>query len=70
LRLSPDVALKTYEAAANAMGGFAKDARFDLKGFKNMLKLRAETEGPAGATPPPPEQYYDLSYYDHALAGL
>jgi hypothetical protein len=70
LKLAPDVAVKTYEAAADPVGGFAKDARFDVEGFKNTLKLRAELEGPAGSTLPAPEKYYDLSYYERALAGL
>ena len=48
----------------------AKDARFDMEGFKNVLKLRAEIEGQWGGTPPAPDKYIDLSYYDKALAGL
>jgi hypothetical protein len=51
-------------------GGFAKDARFDVEGFKSTLKLRAEIEGQWAGTPPPPEKYIDLSYYERALAGL
>ena len=70
LKLNPDVAAGSYEAAADPVNGFAKDARFDLEGFKNVLKLRAEIEGQWGGTPPPPEQYIDLSYYGRALAGL
>jgi hypothetical protein len=48
----------------------AKDAKFDMPGFHNVLKLRAEIEGQWGGTPPPPDLYIDLSYYDKALAGL
>ncbi len=70
LKLAPEVALKTYEAAADPLGGFARDARFDLEGFKNTLKLRAEMEGPGGGAPQPPEKYLNLSYYERALAGL
>ena len=40
-------------------GGFAKDAQFDLEGFKNVLKLRAEVEGQWGGHPPALEKYYD-----------
>lgn len=70
LKVAPDVALKSYEMAADPARGFAKDARFDVEGFKNTLKLRAELEGQWGGTPPPPDKYFDLSYYDRALAGL
>jgi ABC-type nitrate/sulfonate/bicarbonate transport system substrate-binding protein len=69
-KLSLDVALKSYEAAVDPAGGFSKDARFDVEGFKNTLKLRAELEGQWGGTPPVPEKYYDSSYYERALAGL
>jgi hypothetical protein len=51
-------------------GGFAKDAAFDLEGFKNVLKLRAEVEGSWGGHPPAPEKYYDPAYYNAALAKL
>ena len=70
LKLPPDVALKSYEIAVDPVRGFAKDARFDIEGFKNTLKLRAELEGQWGGTPPPPDKYFDLSYYERALAGL
>jgi hypothetical protein len=46
------------------------DARLDVEGFKNVLKLRAEIEGQWGGTPPSPEKYLDLSSYERALAGL
>jgi hypothetical protein len=48
----------------------AKDAKFDMAGFRNVLKLRAEIEGQWGGNPPPPEKYLDLSYYDRAIASL
>ncbi len=70
LKLPLEVAAKSYEAAADPVGGFAKDARFDIEGFKNTLKLRAEIEGQLGGTPPPPDKYLDLSYYERALGGL
>jgi hypothetical protein len=44
--------------------GFSRDAAFDLTGFKNVLTLRAETEG---GTPADPQHYIDLSYYDRAM---
>jgi ABC-type nitrate/sulfonate/bicarbonate transport system substrate-binding protein len=69
LKLPPDVAEKSFEQAADPKVGFAKDAAFDLEGFRNVLKIRAEFES-GGAPPPPAEKYLDLSYYQKALAGL
>ena len=66
--LAPDVAAATYESLMTRPGGFAKDAAFDLQGFQNVLKLRAEVEGSWGGHPPAPEKYYDSSYYEAALA--
>jgi ABC-type nitrate/sulfonate/bicarbonate transport system substrate-binding protein len=68
--LAPDVAVETYELGMTRPGGYEKDAAFDLDGFKNVLKLRAEVEGQWGGHPPGPEKYYDSSYYDAALAKL
>jgi len=68
-KLPPEVAARTYEMALGP-GGFAKDAKFDLEGFKNVLKLRAEILGTWGGTPPAPEKYLDLSYYQRALTGI
>ena len=68
--LTPEVAAETYESSMTKPGGFAKDATLDLDGFKNVLKLRAEIEGSWGGNPPPPEKYYDPSYYNAALAKL
>lgn len=68
--LAPEVAAETYEVSMTKPGGFARDARFDLQGFTNVLKLRAEIEGSWGGHPPGPEKYYDSTYYDAALAKL
>jgi ABC-type nitrate/sulfonate/bicarbonate transport system substrate-binding protein len=70
LKLTPDVAAQSYAVATDPVDGIAKDAKFDMAGFKNVLKLRAEIEGQWGGTPPAPDKYLDLSYYDKALAGL
>jgi ABC-type nitrate/sulfonate/bicarbonate transport system substrate-binding protein len=67
LKLPPDVAAACYASAADRDEGLAKDAKFDMEGFKNVLKLRADW---TGATPGAPEKYIDLSYYQKALAGL
>ena len=67
LELSPDIAAAVYDVVTDQQEGFAKDGRFDLAGFKNVLRLRAEYEGVAPAAP---EKYLDLSYYRRALNGL
>jgi len=68
--LSPEIAAETYASSFTKPGGFAKDARFDLEGFETVLKLRAEVEGQWGGHPPPPQKYYDPSYYEAALRTL
>jgi len=70
LKLTPQVAALAYAAATDPAEGMAKDAKFDMAGFANVLKLRAEIEGQWGGKPPAPEKYVDLSYYDRALSGL
>jgi ABC-type nitrate/sulfonate/bicarbonate transport system substrate-binding protein len=67
LKLAPDVAAESYAIAVDPKGGMARDAAFDMEGFKNVLKLRADW---TGMTPGAPEKYIDLSYYKKALAGL
>jgi ABC-type nitrate/sulfonate/bicarbonate transport system substrate-binding protein len=68
LKLTPEIAARAYAIVTDPTDGMAKDAKFDMEGFKNVLKLRAEIEGQWGGTPPPPERYIDLSYYAKALA--
>lgn len=70
LKLPEPVAARTYAIAADPAEGLAKDAKFDLDGFKNVLKLRASMTGQWGGNPPAPEKYLDLSYYGKAMAGL
>jgi ABC-type nitrate/sulfonate/bicarbonate transport system substrate-binding protein len=70
LKLPADVAAKSYSVVTDPAEGFAKDGKFDLQGFKNVLKLRAEIEGQWGGTPPALGKYIDLSYYDKAIAVL
>jgi len=65
---APEIAAESYESSMNHPGGFVADAQFDLEGFKNVLKLRAEIEGSWGGHPPSPDKYYDSTYYDAALA--
>jgi ABC-type nitrate/sulfonate/bicarbonate transport system substrate-binding protein len=66
--LVPRIAAEDYQLTISQPGGFAKDAQFDLRGFENVLKLRAEIEGQWGGHPPSPDKYYDPSYYDASLA--
>jgi ABC-type nitrate/sulfonate/bicarbonate transport system substrate-binding protein len=65
LKLPQDVAEKSLTLMAEPGFGFARDAAFDMAGFKNVLALRAEIEG---GTPSDPQRYIDLSYYDRAMA--
>jgi ABC-type nitrate/sulfonate/bicarbonate transport system substrate-binding protein len=67
LKLSPEVARRTLELMADPKFGFTPDGRFDMQGFRNVLALRAEIEGDWGGTPPAPERYIDLSYYERAM---
>ena len=67
LKLSPEVARRSLELMADPKFGFAPDGRFDMQGFRNVLALRAEIEGSWGGTPPAPERYIDLSYYERAM---
>jgi ABC-type nitrate/sulfonate/bicarbonate transport system substrate-binding protein len=64
LKLPQDVAEKSLVLMAEPGFGFARDAAFDMPGFKNVLALRAEVEG---GTPSDPQRYIDLSYYDRAM---
>jgi len=66
--LTPEIATEDYGLSMTRPGGFAKDAQFDLRGFENVLELRAEVEGQWGGHPPAPDKYYDPSYYDAAVA--
>ncbi|MBX9776148.1 MAG: ABC transporter substrate-binding protein [Xanthobacteraceae bacterium] len=70
LKLSPSDAERTYRLIVDPRNGIERDARLDLDGFRNTLKLRAEIEGQWGGTPPPAERYVDESYYRRALAEL
>jgi ABC-type nitrate/sulfonate/bicarbonate transport system substrate-binding protein len=65
--LPADVAAEAYILSMTRPGGYQKDARLDLEGFANVLKLRAEIEGQWNGHPPLPEKYYDASYFDAAL---
>jgi hypothetical protein len=68
-KLPQDIVARTLQFAVDQKG-FATDAKFDLVGFRNALKLRADMLGTWGGIPPAPDKYLDLSYYQRALAGL
>lgn len=68
LKISRDVAERTYLVLVDPVRGFTPDARFDMEGFRNLLALRAEIEGRASERNA--ESYLDLSYYARALAAL
>lgn len=70
LNLSPEIAAAAYAISADPRTGMAKDAKIDMDGFRNVLKLRAELHGDWGGKPPAPEKYLDLTYYDKALANM
>lgn len=66
-RLPLDISEGTYEKKAQIANGWAKDARFDIKGFQNDLKLWREFHDPGSGKRPAAEKYYDLSFYREAL---
>lgn len=70
LNLELGIAALAYDYARDQAVGFAPDARLDVEGFKNVLALRAEIEGEWGGKAPAAERYFDLAYYEHALAVL
>jgi len=70
LKVSTENATKTWELMTDPKFGIAKDARFDMQGFRNVLALRAEIEGSWGGKAPAPDKYLDLSYYEGAQKRL
>ncbi len=64
LKASEDIAAQSYPVVLSSL---AKDAAFDMEGFRNVLALRARF---TGKEPQPPEAYIDLAYYQKALSGL
>ena len=67
LKVSPEIATRTWELLTDPKFGLAQDGRFNLQGFRNVLALRAEIEGSWGGKPPAPDRYLDLSFYERAL---
>ena len=69
LKQAPDVVAELLKVA-DEQNAYATDARFDIEGFRNVLRLRADMLGTWGGKPPAPDKYLDLSYYDRARKGL
>ena len=67
LNVPADIAAEIHAVATDPVHGLARDAAFDLEGFKTVLRLRADFEG---RVPAPAENYFDLSYHRRALATL
>jgi len=68
LKIDADTATKSLVYEIGPLGALAKDVRFDMEGFKNALKIRAEIEG--GQVAADLAAYIDPSYYQRALSGL
>ena len=65
--LTPPLAEMTYTELMTPGSGLAKDCAFDMRGFRNVLALRAEMEGQWGGQAPDPARFIDLSLYQRAL---
>lgn len=70
LRLTPALAERNLALLTAPGTGSAIDGRFDLQGFNNVLKIRAEVLGSWGGTPPAADRYLDLGYWERAVATL
>ena len=57
LKLTPEVAAEAYARAVATPGGLVPDARLDVAGLANVLKLRADIEHQWKGVPPSPERY-------------
>jgi len=66
LKLERAIAEMTYQDLLTPGHGLARDCAFDMKGFANVLALRAEIEGQWNGVPPAPDKYLDLGYYERA----
>lgn len=67
LKLTQPIAELTYTELMTPGSGLAKDCAFDMKGFRNVLTLRAEIEGQWGGVAPDASKFLDLSAYNRAL---
>lgn len=67
-KLSEPLAKQAYNSWLLAPGSLEPDAKLDLEGFRNVLRLRAEIEHTWTGATPSPETYYDPSYFNAALS--
>lgn len=70
LKLTPELAAKTYAAVVDPKFGMTPDARLDVDGLRAVLAIRAELAPPGGGVAPPPDKYLELGPYERALARL
>ena len=70
LRLSPELAAKTYAAVVDPKFGETPDAKLDVEGLRNVLAIRAEFTGAWGGTAPPIDKYVELGPYERGIARL
>lgn len=70
LKLSPELAAKTYAAVVDPKFGETPDAKLDVEGLRNVLAIRAEFTGQWGGVPPPPDKYLELGPYERGVARL
>lgn len=62
-----DIAEKSYRVLLNPVNGFPKKAQIDVAGVKTVMDIRAQYGTPHKSLTDP-SRYYDLSYYQAALA--
>lgn len=68
LQIPPELAQASYSTITDPKSGFMRDAKIDMEGFVNVLRLRAAHNGDWGGKPPAPDKYIDLSFYERAMA--
>ncbi len=64
---SLEAASQSYDTLLDPVHGFTKKAKLDRDGVKTVMALRSQYAKPPKALTEP-EKYYDLSYYDEAMA--
>jgi ABC-type nitrate/sulfonate/bicarbonate transport system substrate-binding protein len=69
-QLSAAEAKKVYGQLVSGPEALTKDLRFDVEAFRNFLRVRSEVERSWRNGAPPPEAFFDDSYYRDAAAKL
>lgn len=70
MQLTAGVAERCYELVTGPVGGFARDAKLDLRGMDCVVALRNDFSPKADGTMRARTQYVDETYYGGALAML